>query len=161
MGLNHLARLGLFGSLCLFLCACSTGYFANFGEFKTSQEVTDAFESYRVLPDYQYYYIGPDARPDAIIGIKKGYTLDSGIWKPVALTPEHLKLWINQMNYKSFPVMMYGDYMLDSAGNKIGLWYSLWETTTIQVKDNKEVVVYIPQGGPMERRFHAIDLEDY
>ncbi len=143
------------------LMGCAAGIFSNYGNFKTSQEVTDAFETYRVLPGYNYYFVGPDARPNAIIGIKKEYTLESDIWKHVDMTPERLKFWINQMNYQSFPAMLYGNYILDAAGNNIGIWYSLWDTTVVQAGEDKKVTVFLPQGGPLEKRFHAIDLADY
>jgi len=57
---------------------------------RSSQEATDIRHSYQILPNYKYYYFGPDSRPSYIIGIDDRYRLTSKLWKPVDLTPEML-----------------------------------------------------------------------
>ena len=81
----------------LFLSA--QGIFAgcagHWGRISSSRTVTETFQAYRILPDHRYYYSGPDAYPTAIIGIHKNFTLTARFWKPVDLTPERLRAWLN------------------------------------------------------------------
>ena len=52
-----------------------------------SQEATDIWHSYEILPNYHYYIWGPVSQPFYIIGIDEKYHLASTHWKPVDLTP--------------------------------------------------------------------------
>jgi hypothetical protein len=114
----------------------------------TSREATEVWHSYEVLPNYHYYYSGPDTQPNYIIGIDDQYRLVSQLWKPVDLTPGMLKNWFNyvrpRVGYSQSP---YGAFITDSAGKRIGLWYSVrdWRLTgTATVGENNQVAVTRP-----------------
>jgi hypothetical protein len=114
----------------------------------TSREATAIWHSYEILPTYRYYYSGPDTQPNYIIGIDDRYHLASELWKPVDLTPQMLKNWFNyirpRVGYSQSP---YGAFITDSAGNRIGLWYSVrdWRLTgTATVGENNQVTVTRP-----------------
>ena len=114
----------------------------------TSREATEIWHSYEVLPNYHYYYSGPDTQPNYIIGIDDQYRLVSQLWKPVDLTPGMLKNWFNyirpRVGYSQSP---YGAFITDSKGERIGLWYSVrdWRLTgTATVGENNQVFVTRP-----------------
>ena len=114
----------------------------------TSREATEIWHSYEVLPNYHYYYSGPDTQPNYIIGIDDQYRLVSQLWKPVDLTPGMLKNWFNyirpRVGYSQSP---YGAFITDSTGKRIGLWYSVrdWRLTgTATVSENNQVAVTRP-----------------
>jgi hypothetical protein len=114
----------------------------------TSREATEIWHSYEILPNYRYYYSGPDTQPNYIIGIDDQYHLVSGLWKPVDLTPAMLKNWLNyirpRVGYSQSP---YGAFITDAKGERIGLWYSVrdWRLTgTARVGDNNQVTITRP-----------------
>ncbi|MEE4261058.1 MAG: hypothetical protein V2I56_00085, partial [Desulfobacteraceae bacterium] len=51
-----------------------------------SQEATDIWHAYEILPNYHYYFWGPVSQPFYIIGIDEKYQLTPSSWKPVDLT---------------------------------------------------------------------------
>jgi hypothetical protein len=127
-------------------CAATAG--KNSSGVVTSREATEIWHSYEILPNYRYYYSGPDSQPNYIIGIDDKYHLISHLWKPVDLTPEMLKNWFNyirpRVGYSQSP---YGAFILGPNGERIGLWYSVrdWRLTgTARVGDNNQVAVTRP-----------------
>ena len=113
-----------------------------------SREATELWHAYEILPNYHYYTSGPDTQPNYIIGIDDRYTLMTEFWKPVDLTPEMLKNWFNyirpRVGYSQDP---YGAFIIDSNGERIGLWYSVrdWRLTgSVTVGENNQVHVTRP-----------------
>jgi hypothetical protein len=125
---------------------------ANQGGLHLSREVNNLFESYQVLDNYNYYYSGPDNRPNAILGIHKDYTLRSNLWKPVDLTPDQLRLWIRMMtDHRGTTLRTYGARVIAPDGNDIGMWYSPWNWTAVRMEDDRHVVINTPVRSPMDR----------
>ena len=73
--------LTIFFANLIVLAGCAEYY----GRLQRSEEVDKIFITYRVLPDHNYYYIGPDGRPDAIMGIQSDYTLETTQWTQLPL----------------------------------------------------------------------------
>ena len=122
----------------------------------SSQEATDIWHSYQVLPNYRYYYSGPDAQPNYIIGIDDRYHLQSKLWKPVDLTPEKLENWINYGHPRvGYSPHIWGADITDAKGERIGLWYSVrdWRRLgTASVGENNQVSVTRPAKLDDDRR---------
>jgi hypothetical protein len=115
----------------------------------TSREATDIWHSYEILPNYKYYYSGSDAQPKYIIGIDDTYKLKSVLWKPVDLTSEMLKDWINFFRPRvgGYNPLPYGAFITGPNGEQIGLWYSVldWRLTgSAKLGENNEVTVFMP-----------------
>ena len=127
----------LAGALIFFGCA------QNFGRYQLSDEVRQAFESDRALPDYKYYYTGSRDRPDAILGVHRDYTLDNDFWSEIDLTGAQLKAWGGRLASAgpSRP-MAYGYYILDPAGRRVGTWYSRFGGVPVKMEADNRVVVY-------------------
>ena len=100
-----------------------TGY----GSFAPSTTVTQAFNRYQIDSNLNYYLCGSETVPDAIIGIDKGFTLNSDLWQPIELTPKAFRSLVFEMqkehgnlsgaNHQGFAI-------LDDKGKQIGVWYS-------------------------------------
>ncbi|MFZ5572566.1 MAG: hypothetical protein ACOZF0_19365 [Thermodesulfobacteriota bacterium] len=134
-------RNGIWYLLPLFLMACGAGY----GTIRPDLETARLFEDCRILPDHRYYYSGPEARPDAIIGIRKEYTLRTTMWKQVEPTPELLKRWLNNMLPAiGYSFANFGSVILDPSGKKVGVWYSLVDRTVVQFPEPGVIIVYKP-----------------
>ncbi len=115
----------------------------------TSHEATALWHSYEVLPNYNYYYAGPDTRPFYIIGLDDRYKLKSKLWKAVDLTPEMLKDWFNYYRPRvgGYSPLPYGAFINGPDGERIGLWYSVvdWRLTgSAMVRENNEVTILMP-----------------
>jgi hypothetical protein len=130
------------------LIGCATPPSGRTSGIRTSQEATDIWHSYQILPNYKYYYSGGDAQPNYIIGIDDRYRLTSKLWKPVDLTPEKLKNWINYVSPRvGYSKALYGADITDLDGNRVGLWYSIhdWRVLgTASVGENNQVSVTKP-----------------
>ena len=130
------------------LTGCATTANKKSSGIVTSREATEIWHSYEILPNYHYYYSGPDTQPKFIIGIDDKYQFTSKLWKPVDLTPDMLKNWFNyirpRVGYSQDP---FGSFITDSKGEQIGLWYSVrdWRLTgTASVGENNKVAVTRP-----------------
>jgi hypothetical protein len=127
----------------LSLAACAH----NYGHLQPSSAVTAIFKTDRILPDHKYYYCGPDGWPDAIIALDNRFTLVSDQWTAFKPSPKRLKQLMdyNQTYYGTnahhFP---YGYTILTPDGRKVGVWYSIWDWTTIEMRSDHEVDIYPP-----------------
>lgn len=149
------------GAVAVFYLVLVLGCASTSGRIERDAEVTKAFKDYRVLPDHRYYYAGPAGRPDAIIGVRKAYILQSSIWTSVDLTSEQLKKWVRWMDdeygasTRRYP---YGFRVVGPDGQDIGVWYSIYDWTTVLLQDGYRVQIFPPQAkGSMGRDRSPLD----
>ena len=148
IGRTNLLAVLLLAALHGTLTGCAVTEVKNSSGITASREATAIWHSYEILPNYHYYYSGPDTQPNYLIGIDDRYKLMTEFWKPVDLTPEMLNKWLNyfrpRVGYSQDP---YGAFITDSAGERIGLWYSVrdWRLTgTATVTEDNQVFVTRP-----------------
>lgn len=113
---------------CLTTMACGGQLFRDFGRIMPNPEATRTFENHVVNSDFRYYYSGPDAYPNAIIGLHRDHPIDSKtLWKEMAMDPKTFKEVVESMKNKASERFhyLYGYEMLDPQGRPIGVWYSL------------------------------------
>ena len=126
-------------------CASKQEIRGNNGTLKLSLEVSQIFETYQVLPNHRYYYSGSSTKPKAIIGIDQNYSLDTRLWKEAAdLNSEQLKRWVDQILGFRPPVRTFGSSILSASGQKVGIWYSPFDYTTVKVEADNQVMVFPP-----------------
>jgi hypothetical protein len=115
-----------------------------YGRLKRDPDVNKVFMLYKVLPDHKYYTTGQSSIPHAIIGIQDNYKLRLGLWREIKLTKPLLRGWVSQMdNVYGYPP--YGSAILDNNGNRIGIWYSSKQWTTVIIEENNEIAVLAPE----------------
>ena len=120
------------------------------GRLVLADEVRKIFESNTVLPDHVYYYSGPEAEPEAIIGIHASFTLQARYWYQVALTQEHMQSWNRQIDNAHRIRMAYKGYrIMTPDGRQAGIWYSKFENTASCFPDPKTVILYTPDPPPV------------
>jgi hypothetical protein len=112
------------------------------GGQKISGEVTRIFESNQVLPNHRYYHIGWDTRPYAIVGLKEPYHMTSKLWLEFDADSETLKKRVDALEIFSERGYnrAYGYYLVDKAGNRIGVWYSSITIFSAAVNDTSNTV---------------------
>ena len=115
-----------------------------FGKLQRDAEISQIFETYQILPNHKYYISAWGNIPYAIIGIHKNYTLREELWKEVNLTPQLLRSWVFQME-PIYGYPPYGSIILDHKGNRLGVWYSSKQWTTVIIEENNGVAVFTPE----------------
>jgi hypothetical protein len=143
----------------VFLYVGCTG--GNYGMVRLSSEINRLFESHQILQDHHYYFTGSDVRPNAILGIQRDYVLVSRLWKPVNMTSEQLKKWIDLMtDHRGFALRIYGCRILDSSGRQAAIWYSPWIATGVSFGPGNEIRVNTPTPSVMERKNRSFIYDD-
>ncbi len=111
------------------------------GRLQNSPQVTEVFKGSRILPDHQYYISGFQRVPYAIIAVDNIYQLRDGHWEPIDLDSTALSQLIYRME-QVYSLNPRGAWILDQAGNRLGVWYSSqYQTLVKREKDNRIVVV--------------------
>jgi hypothetical protein len=152
---SNLKKALIFITISLMMFAGCTG---NYGRLKKDKDINRIFTGYQILADCNYYYSGPKGRPDAIMAIYRPYTLQSTQWTPIDLTPDQLKKWVQSYrshygnNTTDYP---YGFQILDQNDNPVGIWYSIWNHTTVELKENNHLVIFPPAKKPI----HPFDAD--
>ncbi len=150
---NFIAALGLLVSSAI-VAGCGGG---SYGYIQRSREVGRMFENIVILPDHNYYYSGPDAIPYAVVGIHENYHLQSRYWKRIDLTKEQLSMWITLGMQGSLGFPPNGSYIYGPQGEKIGVWYSIFDGTVVRLLSDNQVMVYPPSSYPGQNAKPAIE----
>lgn len=132
-------------SLIVFSIGCAS---QNYGSIVPNTAATKAFEAFHIDPDMNYYYSGPEVNPNALIGLKKSYTLSSDLWKPLEAQPKVLKEMITGMQNiaSEHRENQHGFIMRDNKGNTVGVWYSILRARTfIKICDGNKVEIDTPE----------------
>jgi hypothetical protein len=98
-----------------------------YGKLRPSSEVSAAYVSFRVDPLKNYYISGPDAWPNAIMGIDRSWALEPGLWKKTEMTSGGMKALVQGMQARAMERMasLNGFAILDGRGGVIGDWFSV------------------------------------
>jgi len=137
------AAVVLFAMVIASLCACSM---SNYGQLKSDQAITQAFENYQVLPNLKYYYRGSYSRPIAIVGIKDSFQLTSNLWVKIDPDSKDFRALIEKVSLQGSGITAnpWGFIILDSSGREVGVWYSAVKAAAVEVKPNGQIVNLSP-----------------
>ncbi len=98
---------------------------AKYGQLESDDGVKQVFLSKEILPDHNYFWVGGQNNPRVIIAIQEQYTLKSDIWKPIDLTSEQLRIWIDRSGTRETKdLTRNGSYILDEQGHRLGIWFA-------------------------------------
>lgn len=119
---------------------------SNKGTLQRDQELNRKILAYEVLPDHNYYYSGSFDRPNAILGIHKDYQLVSQLWQTVQISSAQLGKWIGTIAPEEYrgPSGYFAAYILDPDDRKVGIWYSIMSTTTVEFLEGNKIKVNSP-----------------
>ena len=126
-----LVVLGLW--VLVLLTSCASGY----GSIRRDPTIAQQFEANQVPTSYRYYVYGYTTKPYAIAGIDPKYEIPSKLWKAVEPNTDAFKESIRWV-WEDYGYTIFGADILDTAGNKIGVWYSaLWNVTVKFMEGNR------------------------
>ena len=139
---NRTCLLGLLIlSTVAMVAACASG----FSHFERRVSVSNIFENFELLPDHQYYYNGLPYSPNAVVAVRAGYTLSSPYWHAAEPTQRELRQWMQEMLNvpgAEFNLDPNGALILNDKGERIGVWYSVWDVPVLKFISATEF--YIP-----------------
>jgi hypothetical protein len=150
MNRRKISSLSLILILCLGAAACSGSLLRNYGTINPHNEVTQAFEGYRVNSERRYYVNGALHYPNALMGLHEDHRLDPRtLWKEApGMTAAKMQEIVDDMKTKAsrHNMFQYGFEMSDNKGRPIGVWYSvLWARTFVRVNENGTVRIDTPE----------------
>ena len=126
----------------MLLSVLISGCFANYGRLKHNDDVTRAFQSNQVEPDYKYYYYGRTNMPYAIVGIDRAYHMQSRVWREVDHDTQQFKEMIFWVWDDVFvPFRLSGAHITDPGGKKVGIWYSGIWYAAVRFEENNRIVI--------------------
>jgi hypothetical protein len=135
---SALAAAGFFSIIGL-LAACAGG---SYGRLVGSTGIDQRMQRGPIGPDYRYYMTPSTAAPTAVIAIHKEYTLKTTAWTAIGTGSEQPKRWrVHVGAMKMAPKLL---EIQGPNGEHIGLWYSVWTSSTVKLLDNNEVQVFPP-----------------
>ncbi|MHB8808701.1 MAG: hypothetical protein ACYC9M_01640 [Desulfobulbaceae bacterium] len=130
-------------------CAASTPQ-GQQGGLVPTDAVRIIFESNTVLPNHVYYYSGPEAEPEAIIGIHADFTLQGRYWHKIDLTVEQLQSWNKRIdNAHRIRFAYKGARIMTPDGRQAGVWYSKFEETPLCFQDKNTILMDTPDPPPV------------
>jgi hypothetical protein len=121
--------------------SCAT---QDYGKLQSNPEITKFFDESKVLSDHLYYFSGLQGVPDAIIGIHPNYSLHSRGWQQVDLTSLTLNKWVSRMR-QVWLINPQGAWILDSDGNRVGVWFAAQRQTAVRLEQKNRVVIVPPE----------------
>ena len=126
----------------IFLLAVIPGCMDGYARIKSNPDLTAAFQDRQALPDYNYYYCGRENLPYAVVGIDPRYEFQDRLWTPIETKEEvyakaaGVTAWDNHWSR--------GADILDAEGNRIGVLFSYYDSTTVKLGPDNRVTVYNP-----------------
>ena len=144
-GKRALLIIGLTAVVLMIIGGCTA---AKYGRLTSNKDVSQAFNSYQVLPNHKYYYRGVYSKPTVIVGINQNYTLDLKMWVEINTDSDDFRILIDRINFQGlgFQVQPWGFTILDSEGNDVGVWYSALRSAAVEIDDNRRITKLFPMG---------------
>ena len=130
--------------LLIFTFFAVTAQAGSYGQLVKNSKVSHEFKSGKFSAPYSYYYIGWKGEPDAIIGIKEGYVLESKLWKP--FDPENIS--VRTLVYRMFKrdsSNFYGAWIKNDREETLGIWYSDRDGAKIKMAGDNQIAYISPK----------------
>jgi hypothetical protein len=130
----------------------------NYGRIHWDENVTRAFETNQVEPNYNFYQYTIGMRVFAIVGLDPKLELQSRIWRELETDTEDFKIAMSRMwdDYSQVREYARGAVIMDPAGEKVGVYFSSIRFVSINFKPENRVAMILDtsviRGGPDDRR---------
>ncbi|MGD2187516.1 MAG: hypothetical protein PVI71_15405 [Desulfobacterales bacterium] len=120
------------------------GCTANYGRLQHSHQITRAFENELPLPRHEYYYLGVDYMPLAIVGIDASYELEANSWRRIDYNIIRLdQLTDRMLNREGYAPA--GFRIIGPDGKQIGVWYSSLHWAVVKIEEGNRITVLSPE----------------
>ena len=131
----------------IILGGCKT---SNSGRLESNPDITNAFETYQIIPDHSYYRRGSASQPIAMAGIHKDFELNSKLWVEVDPQSKDFRSTIDRISALGTEgtTKPWGFKIFDHSGRELGVWYSASRAAAVQVNENNQIVNLTPMTLP-------------
>ncbi len=129
--------------------------------YSYSQDVDRMFQPPKatLLKNHTYYYRGTSTEPDSIIAVDNQFSMTSKAWSRVDITQQMLDDWAfwidTYLGWWNCPYR--GVKLFTPDGSQVGVGYSRFTFSVIQMTGPGELVVYPPQSLGSCRRQEWLD----
>ena len=117
---------------------------ATYGRLESSPEITKVFKDGKILSSYQYYVSGFQRIPYAIMAVDRNFQLRSGGWQALDMDTAALNQIVFRMD-TVYSLTPRGAWIVDNEGNRLGVWYSSQYHTTVERRQNNQILVGSPE----------------
>ena len=141
-------------SMLLWTAGCSQ----NYGRINWHDDVTQAFEANQFDSDYNFYQYAIGMQVLAIVGLDPKLEVESRIWRGLDADTEDFTVATSRMwdDYSQVQYDARGAFILDPAGERVGVYFSSIRFFSIQFKPENRVELLLDtgvyRGGPDDRR---------
>ncbi len=144
--------LGL--SALIWLSGCAK----NYGRIHWDDSLTQAFQTYQVERDYNFYQYNVGTRVFAIVGLDPKLELRSNIWRELSSDTEDFEVAIDRIwyNFTKIPRTPRGAFIRDPGGENVGVYFSSIRFLSVEFKPDNRVQLLLDTtpflGGPDDIR---------
>ena len=129
-------KILLYLVMLLLLSGCA----GSFGKIQLNQSLSGSYKDTLQIEEFNYYYCGRSGLPYAVIGIDKKYKFNDRIWNKInALDDLLLEIYRLADTPHDYYKMTVAD-ILDSKGDKIGVWFSYYHHTEVTINQDKKII---------------------
>jgi hypothetical protein len=143
------------GLMTLFLVA---GCSQNYGRIHWDDNVTQAFQTNQIDPNYNFYQYTVGTQVYAIVGLDPKLELQSRIWRELASDTADFSLATSRIwyNYTKTPEDPRGAIIRNPSGEDVGVYFSSIRFLSIKFEPENKVMLMLDTnpitGGPDNRR---------
>ncbi len=123
-----------------FMAGCMELY----GSLRPNPDIEKFFYGKKQLPDFNYYYNGRSDLPYAVIGIHKDYNFNDRVWIRIEDNSDVYDKIDHILHSPKSRNNTIGADILDSSGNKVGIWFSYYRHTVVKVYPDMRIDVFSP-----------------
>ena len=134
----------------IFIFSVFTATAGSYGKLAKDTQVDREFKTGTIPATYSYNYYGWKGDPDAIIGIKEGYVINSKLWKPIDTETTSVRTFVQRM-FKRDSSMFAGAWIKDSNGEVAGIWFSDKDGGQVKMAGENQIAYITPKTGSILR----------
>ena len=138
----------------MLVSVAGAGCSQNYGRIHWDKNVTQAFETNQIEPDYNFYQYTIGMQVYAIVGLDQKLELQSRIWRQLETDTEDFKVATSRIwyNYTATPDDPRGAVIVNPEGEKVGVYFSSLRFFSVKFKPENQVALLLDTspitGGP-------------
>lgn len=131
--------------LLLMFAGVLAGCVGNYGTIRTNTALLEQYKGGALPDNYNYYYCGRSSIPYAVVGIDNTYGFSDRFWFKIESKEEVYKKIANLSDLHRDAIRLYTSDILDTQGQKLGIWFSFYSYSPVLVDhETRTVEVYSP-----------------
>lgn len=148
----------------VFVAVLIGGCMATFGKLNGSEQAENLFIRHQYLNGHNYYYLGFESEPEAVLALDDRYTLTGKHWKSMSSKTHSLQEMVERMRFMGCRYKGYfldepddwhrlsGYTILDPDEKAIGILYSCFDWLPVKVEEDRRVSIQFPEVNSIRRR---------